>query len=232
VTIVTYKNRNCIILCIVDNNLAHYISKFFKTFELVKFKKGETIIDIESSGNKYCYLIKKGIVRQYLLDHKGDEKTLNLFGQNQVFPIYDLFNHTSQYYYEACSNTEAWQTPEKTLCDAVKKDNFLLEAVLQRLVQRSLYNLKCLENQMLSLSTTKVLMAFYSYVIVNSKKTDNQAEIKSSITHKEIAALAGVSRETASREIYKLIDNNLLSNKNKNYTLHNLSKIEKMLQFS
>ncbi|MEH0157104.1 Crp/Fnr family transcriptional regulator [Limibacter armeniacum] len=75
------------------------------------FKKGEIILN-EGDSNKVVFFIRKGLVRSYLINEKGEEITFQLFPENQIFGNVHaiLFNDSSKFFYEAFEKTKVYYT--------------------------------------------------------------------------------------------------------------------------
>lgn len=82
------------------------------------FEKGEIIIDEADKINNVFY-IRKGLVRSYLINEKGEEITFQLFAERQIFGNVHtiLFNEPSKFTFETLENTKVYFTDLKTFQD-------------------------------------------------------------------------------------------------------------------
>jgi CRP-like cAMP-binding protein len=138
----------------VDLNRLKQIYKFGKELSLKdiqvllkaskngSFTKKELLINEGSKRNDVFY-IKSGLVRCFNINGKGEEITLKLIPEHQVFANVDLilFSKASRFFYEALENTEVFFIDYDVLQDLVSR-NPKLEAnrkyVLQRLLKESM----------------------------------------------------------------------------------------------
>lgn len=91
-------------------------------FKFVHLQPGEVFLK-EGTTRKYIGYIKKGLIRSYIINDKGDDITFLLLSENQIVASHDiiLLNQPSRYCYEALEVTEILQI-----------DFHLIQTVLQR----------------------------------------------------------------------------------------------------
>lgn len=87
------------------------------------FEKGETVIHEGDKTNNVFY-IRKGLVRSYLINDKGEEITFQLFAEKQIFGNVHaiLFNEPSRFTLETLEKTKLYFADIKTFQD-LKTDN-------------------------------------------------------------------------------------------------------------
>lgn len=81
----------------------------FKSAKSLSFKKGDNLIN-EGDLKKNVFYIRKGLVRAYVVNDKGDEITTMIRSENQVMSSVEiiLFNKPSPFYCEALEPTEVY----------------------------------------------------------------------------------------------------------------------------
>ncbi len=206
--------------------------EFIEKQKLCEFRKNELVIRADDEFPKYCYFIKKGCVKQYAVSNNGEEKTLLLFTTNQHFPIITSTRELpNRFSFEALCPTQAWRIERSALLDHLQKDHHLLMQMTDHFTKRFENTLRVLENHMLSTATTKVLMSLYSYASAMGKPDSKTVTIDLHISHREIASMAGISRETVSREIYKLMKEGMVSKVRGRYVLADFERIKNILTF-
>lgn len=187
------------------NNLAvEKLEKFFSQFKTIHYKKGEVIIrpgDIPPG----VYLLKKGYVKLYSISSQGEELTLIIFKADDFFPITWAINGTpNTQYLEAMTAIEAWRAPKLEFLEFLKNnsDSFF------ELTSRMLVRLRGLMQRMEYLAFGNAYEKVASILLICAERFGEQEGgnivIKVPLTHKDIAALLGITRETASIEIKKL----------------------------
>lgn len=81
----------------------------FKSAKSLSFKKGENLIE-EGDLKKSVFYIRKGLVRAYVVNDKGDEITTMIRSENQVMSSVEiiLFNTPCPFYCEALEPTDVY----------------------------------------------------------------------------------------------------------------------------
>ena len=84
-------------------------SVLIKSAKNISFKKKEILID-EGSLKTTVFFIKKGIVRCYCINEKGEEITFGLVTENQIISNIDtiLYDRPSNFYFEALEETKTF----------------------------------------------------------------------------------------------------------------------------
>lgn len=80
------------------------------------FNKYDKLIDVHSDSNE-VFFIRKGLVRAYRINEKGEEITIALYPENSVVTNVDffLFHESSNYYYEAYEKTKTLSIPYENI---------------------------------------------------------------------------------------------------------------------
>jgi len=99
----------------------------FRNVKVTSFQKGGIIIP-ENSKEKKLYFIRKGLVRSFLVNDKGDEITFRIFSENQTLTNahYILLNQPSKFSYQALEQTKAYCIDYEDLIDITAKNESLL----------------------------------------------------------------------------------------------------------
>lgn len=116
-----------------------------RNVEIKSFKKGEVVLS-QGVLTKDVFYIRKGLIRSYLVDEKGEEITFQLYAENNVFSNVHsiLFNEKSEFYYQTLEATKVYVIPYDSLMDVTSKNTELLELnrtffgkrVIQQVFQR------------------------------------------------------------------------------------------------
>jgi len=98
-----------------------YIKRLYillKNLSSKTFEKGEIVINDGDKINSIFY-IRKGLVRSYLINDKGEEITFQLFAEKQLFGNVHtiLFNEPSKFTFETLENTKVYFTDLKAFQD-------------------------------------------------------------------------------------------------------------------
>jgi CRP-like cAMP-binding protein len=95
-----------------------FLYKLLRNLNSKTFEKGEIIIN-EGDKNNNVFYIRKGLVRSYLINEKGEEITFQLFAEKQLFGNVHaiLFNEPSKFTLETLEKTKLYFTDLKTFQD-------------------------------------------------------------------------------------------------------------------
>lgn len=187
-----------------DQNLQKKIETFFSQFPRSTFKKGDMILqpDEKPAG---VYFLKTGNVRSYALSLEGYEVTIHIFFPNSFFPMMWLLEAVpNRYYLEATGPVEVYIAPEKKVMEFIEKNPDVARDVLKRMVLGLDRITQRIELLSFGKARTRVIAALIYMARHFGTTSEGTVHIREKFTHKDIAAFAGMSRETASREWEKL----------------------------
>lgn len=206
--------------------------KFFaKVGKNVTFKKGETILR-PGENPAGIYYIKKGLVRLYSISASGQEITFNIYKpESYLFMMWALSEIENNYFFDALTEVEAIKAPEEKVLEFIKSEPDLL----YRLNKRTMVGLEAIITTTQTLifgnATTKIAATF----VVLAKRfgkngKNNQITITLPLTHRLIATLAGLTRETASLEIGKLEKERVIFRKQRQFVVNKMKDLESKLE--
>ncbi len=204
------------------------IFNFFRLSNLTLFKKREIVLYPEQKTSLVFY-IKSGFARAYRISEDGDELTLTILKPGDIFPLtigLEEFNYNN-YYIEAI-------TPLEIL--SVRKDQFLNFAkskpeIFYELMTKTLVEFNNLlvrmENLVIGKAYAKVVSTLVTCAQSFGQKQGENIILNLPLTHKDIANLAGITRETTCLEIRKLSKKGLIRKNGKLFIVTDLKKLEK-----
>lgn len=210
---------------ITDEAVAQKLDQFFSQFKHLIFKKGEILIRADDDPAGIFYL-KKGTVRQYAISKDGEEQTLNLYKPISFFPLMWAVNSTpNTYYFEAVSEVEICRAPKDQVISFIKQEPDILYDLVSRLYRGMHGLLSRIEYLQSGDAYAKVVFALLNYSLrFGEQKEDKGVEL--SITHRELASLTGLTKETISRECTKLEGRGLIKNSNHRVLIKDIKKLE------
>jgi len=189
--------------------------KYFENHKEVHFSKGKIIL---KSGDKPNYIgfIKSGYVRMYLKNDSGKEITLHFF--KPIFWMTSIFAMTgieNKYYFEALTPVTMYSAPIKETTDFLRNDQELKCELMRIVTESFLDSINQLANLLAADSYAKVA----SMAATLSKRSKEESRLYSKIdfgiTHKLIAGLTGLTRETVTLQMLKLEKEGLIDNQNR-----------------
>ena len=190
--------------------------KFFEKYKLVSYSKGKTII---KPGDRLNYIgfIKEGFVRMYLRTDEGKEITLHFF--KPIFwmtQILAMTGEVNKYYFEALTPVKMYTAPIKETMDFLKSDQELSREIMKNVLECFLDSISQLASLLVGDSYTKVAsMASLLSERSNNRENKLYSQIDFGITHKLIAGLTGLTRETVTLQMLKLEKQGLIENRNR-----------------
>ncbi len=188
----------------MDPILQKQLRTFFSKYGLIKYKRGEKVLRPGQTLTD-VFFIKTGLCRVYVTLENEEDVTLGSF-----LPLYaislscTLFNKTCEYYVETLTEVECWQAPGKHLLEFISEKK-------ETLVYHVQYVLNLFESSLCqkinttignALEKTASSLALIAKEYGQVKK--NRGVINFSVTHKMLASLTGLSRETTTLQMGKL----------------------------
>lgn len=186
----------------------------------------KTVLFVEGQGSDGIYLITEGLIKVYKLHPDGREKTLALLGPG------DILGEMSVTGEEMRSATA--ETLERTIILAIARTDF--QKLLTTMPSLASGLIKLLSDRLRSANRQIEELAFLnarSRVISNlillaqeqGQKKPAGIFLPLRLTHAELAKLIGVTRETVTRVLTELQQDELLAMQGKKMTFLNLDKL-------
>lgn len=211
----------------MDKTVAEKLEQFFSQFKHLTFKKGEILIRADDDPAGIFYL-KSGTVRQYAISKEGEEQTLTLYKPISYFPMmWAINNFHNSYYFEALTEVEIYRAPKDEVVEFIKKEPEVLYDLTRRIYSGMHGLLSRMEYLLFNSAYNKIL-----FTLINNATrfgTNENGEVHLHMTHKDIAAFSGLTKETISREIKKLEEKRLVKNQNQLLIIQDIKLLENEL---
>ncbi len=211
----------------MDSRVAAKVFDFFKQYGFKKYKKGRYLL-IPDRRPKGIFCLQKGIVRCFSLSKSGAELTLNLFKPISFFPMNWVINgKLDRYNYQALEDVEVYIAPKRKVSRFIKQNPGIVYDLLKRIYRG-------LEGYMLRMESLLSNDAYYrtlAQIIIHTRRfgISEGGKCKLRITHNHLASLAGLRRETVTREIKKLQDKDIVSYQGETMIVENIDRLEQEL---
>ena len=204
------------------------VAQFFSQFGQREYKKGEFILQPDEAHG--VFFLETGHVREYGISSQGIEVGLHIFVPNTYFPMmWVIANIPNRYYYEALDDVRVYNAPKEAVLLFLKEN----PDVLFDLTKRAFMGLDKLTSRIEHLSYGKAYEKVVSIILYLARHFGEEKDMKVYIdhkfTHRDIAALAGITRETTSREWEKLEKKELINYKEHLIIIENLEKLKQEL---
>lgn len=218
-----------------ESEVIKKLDLFFTQFKEQQYKKGEILISADEEPSGVFYL-KEGVVRQYAISKKGEELVLNVFKPISFFPMGWTINGTrNDYYYEALTNVEVFKVPREKVIEFLKSN----PDVLYDLVSRIYKGLDGLFTRMTYMMSGGAYDRLITEIVIQAKRFGkhktapasgkDDGEIEVHVSEKELAAQAGMTRETVSRAMKILKEKGLVTFSKNMLSIHDLARLEEEL---
>lgn len=204
---------------------------FFSQFPAQRYSKGEVILQPESTPVG-AYFLKSGHVREYGMSVQGTEVTIHIFNPGAFFPMtWVIGNLPNRYYYETQTECTIHVAPKEATVEFLKAHPEILYSLTGRLLQGLDRLTERLEYLTYGSAQTRIsAILVYLSRHFGEKKADNKIHLKERFTHQEIAALTGLTRETASRELEKLQKQQLIRIVDRQIEITSLTQLKALIE--
>ena len=213
----------------MTKNTITLLKKFFAKFPSIKYPKGALI---HKPGDKFTniYYAKSGYVRIFT-KNGSQETTLNIFRPLfMVSLVQSSTNHPSNFYIEAITPCEIWTAPIVEYQKYVDNDPKLAKQVNSFFFNSVLQLLNNQTNIIAGNATNKVATVLLQLAFDYGQMKDHSIFVPFPATHRVLATLIGLTRETTSVQMSKLQKMGVISTKRASFTVLNLDKLKKLSQ--
>lgn len=202
------------------------LDEFFSRFKNIHFKKGEIILRADEEP-RAVYFLKKGYVRVYSISEDAQELTLIIFKPEDFFHMIWAINASpNKYYLEAMTPVELQQASRDEFIKFIKANGDVLFELTSRILIRLGGLLSRMEYMVFGNAHNKVASIISICAERFGSMENGELVIGVPLTHKDIANLIGVARETVSIEIKKLEKEGIIGYLGKHIVIKDLRKLK------
>ena len=196
----------------------------------ILYPKGAIIV-MQDSKLADAYSIHKGIVKVCDFDRQGSQNTIALLTKNHIFPfswlVTGLAEDNALYYYQAATEVICYRAN----IDALRKlvsHNLSVATLLVNLITRSYINsVSRIQNLQKTNVEEKVdFIIYYLAILLGKQQEKNIYELETPFTHQDVADLAGLTRESVSRQFKKSKYQQVIQKKQKDGMTINLNNLD------
>lgn len=208
----------------VDTDLLKKLDPLFSQYNPLYYKKGQIILRPEDNID-HIYFLEKGYVRFYSLTEDGKELTFLIYKPGYLFPvIYTFFGKKTKYYFEAVTPIVVRRAPREVFTKLVASNPALIFSLSQEIVVRLNEALDRMQFMAFMGAGSTIAYIIYSCARQFGHRKGSTYIIDLPLTHREIASMAGVARETVSIEMKKFEEEGLIFYKRNRISVRNLPK--------
>jgi CRP/FNR family transcriptional regulator len=200
---------------------------YIKEFPVVSFEKGAVLLS-EGQDSSSLFAIRTGFVKVTSLDEDGTEKLLWIEGRYDTVPTEKFFSlrEPIQFYYTALSDGTYYDIDKKSFLEFARQNNNLLNEIATNM--SSHYDdLLMRINGIGHTSVQKKLASTLCYLgeKLSASDTVDLVEAGLRLTHNDLAAMVGSTRETVSLELQKLKKSGVIDYDKSHFLIH-VSKLK------
>lgn len=166
----------------------------------------------------------------YQLSENGKELTLNIFKPGTYFPmIWALSGIANSYYFESMTPTSVFCAPRDDVLGLLRSDPEILYDFTYRMTV-GFYALLSNIERLLSANASQRVSSILSILARRFAGNVNHdgIAIGLSLSHEDVSRLAGLSRETTSIQMKKLMNRKLIYYKRRRIIVRNLDKLQSL----
>jgi CRP-like cAMP-binding protein len=211
----------------MDSDVTKTLETFFGRYTPLQYEKGKIILRAEDIPRGVLYL-RKGYVRQYMVSRSGSMLMLHIFKPNSFFPASWVINEEpNRYYLEAMTPVELWRAPKEAVRDFLHDNPLVVYDLVQRLLL-GICGLRYRVEHLVMGSAYKKTIVLLLYLADNlGEKEGSRVIFPVPLTHREIAAWIGTTRETASLQLAQLRKLRLIQCRRRRLVIPSVTMLEK-----
>lgn len=210
----------------IQPSLQQKLDNFFQQYKCLSYKKRAMILNSNDTPSSVFY-IKSGYIRVYRISEEGEELTLAILKAHDFFPLtYGFNNSKNNYYLEAITPLEIWKAPQEQFLSFIKQEPELYTELTSRILVRFDSVLARMEHLIFSNAYTKVATTLLMCAKGLGEEEGDHIVVRVPLTHKDIATMIGITRETTSLEMKKLERKGYITRKGKQLIIKNYKLLE------
>lgn len=207
------------------------LKEFFANSKASFFKKGDIVLRI-GDIRAGAYYLKKGYIKDSSVSQDGREFILFIFQPNDVFSFNWIFNQTpNAHSFRAMTDCVIYEKSREGLLLFLEQHPEVLLMITQRLVRRLNGLMQRIENLAFDNAQKKVGSIIHILGERFGKKTERGIVIPIPLTQLDVSNLIGLSRETTSIEMKKIMEMGILTRSSGYYVIKNVKELQRISSF-
>lgn len=204
------------------------LDAFFNRYKPLSYKS-RSVISPASDSNSSIFYVKNGYLRVYRLSEQGEELTLIILKPKDFFPLtfgMSATNRIYSYYLEAITSLDVWKVSLEHFYRFLELEPTIRLALTTKVFIRFNDVLSKMEYLVLNNAFTKIVATVISCAKKFGEKEGDSILIRIPLTHKDIATLVGMTRETTSIEMKKLEKQGYIEKRGKYMLIKKIESLE------
>lgn len=203
------------------------LKKFFASSRPIFYKKGEVVLRIGETGSGAFY-VRNGYIKDLSVSPDGREFILFIFKPGDLFSYNWIFNKVpNAHSFKAMSDCVVYEKTREGLLLFLEENPDVQFMISQNIVTRMRGLMQRMEHLAFGTASQKVSSIFAILAERFGKQVAKGVYIQLSLTQQDISELIGLSRETTSIEIKRLMDEGLLLRTSRNYIVKSTKLLNK-----
>ncbi len=203
---------------------------YFSDGRLLKYSKGDTIVN-GLDDPQDVFIIKEGFVKAYTITKAGEENLLLIHDTGEFIPLPWALNgsHADGLYYEAMSDVTVLKTSKVKLLSVMSSNIWLSQEILKQalhIITNYSQRIQALEFRT---ARQRIVAELLNLAEMFGKMNGKIVLIEAPVTHQDIANSINMTRETASRALGLLFEEELLGQNEHFITILDYTKLQNEL---
>ncbi len=213
----------------MDDTTLKDLDAFFSQYPIKQYHKDQILVYANEDPTGVFYLVS-GTVRKYDIADSGDEIVMNVFKPSVFFPASWVLNKTpNRYFFQAESPIAVRRAPSDEFVDFLEAHPKIIYTLLKQVY----LGLEDTQRRIIRLMHGDTRSRLLFELVIEGRRSGKlQADGSCllSITAAELAHRAGLSRETISRELAKIVqDEDILARQGRLLVVRDLRALESQL---
>lgn len=212
----------------LQHNSVDKLDVFFSQYRSLQYKS-RTVISPMNEIQSFVFYIKSGYLRVFRISEQGEELTLTILKPKDFFPLTYGMTDTdtvSSYYLEAITPLELWKVHLDQFQQFLESQPDVYAELTKRVLVRFNGVLTKMEYLIFNNAYTKIIATLISCARKFGEQKGDHILIDVPLTHKDIATLVGITRETTSLEMKKLEKQGFVSRNGRYLIINKIEKLE------
>src|SRR4030042_4570342 len=180
----------------MNNKIGSILDKYFSKYKLITIGKNSTII-FSSDDPTGVYYLRKGYIKMNTITKDGNELTLNIYKPGTFFPMFWAIGDVpNQYSFQTMTQVSLNKATKREFIEFLRSNPTVLFDLIQRILRGTDGLITNIRHFLVGSSNHRVASTILMAAKRFGKKTNKGKIIISlSLTHQDIADLAGMAKE-------------------------------------
>ena len=211
--------------------MTHMLEELFRQHGTLQKVKKQTIVLYQSEVPRRAFMVKKGLVRAYVITSGGEERTVALHSSGDIIPLSWLLGKTSAslFYYDTLVDSEIYAASKPDVTPSMTHDPALMAELLALTTNEHtslLLRITALEQP--NAAEKIALTMHYLLFQYGKESTPGFFTIDVRLTQSLIASLVGLTRESTAINLKALKEQGIITYINFTYIV-NKSRLERFV---